>query len=272
MLKKGLKSAVAVLAASARTMIGTWYWEVKSRLIYQHLYRMLDLEYSLQSGVHLEVRSKGEWWVYNDIFVNREYDIPIALMLDSYGGQSLTVLDLGANVGYFCLRIVDLMRQRRQQDQLLEITMVEGSPSTFRELERRLCSQNLPEVRLALIHGLAGLPTGTGVVHESALHVKNTIMGPVDNTGESVAFVDLKELMRTREKIDLLKCDIEGAELLVLENYQTNLLPRVKAAVFELHHDLCDTAKCIRILEDCGFHPTPLRAADSFSVYYFSRT
>ena len=38
----------------------------------------------------------------------------------------------------------------------------------------------------------------------------------------------------------LLKCDIEGAELLFLENYE-DLLGKVRNAVFELHHEQCDT-------------------------------
>jgi FkbM family methyltransferase len=271
MIKKVLKSAAAVLPTSAKTKIGGWYWKTKSQLLDQRLYQLVDLEYTLNSRVHLEVRSKGEWWVYNDIFVNREYDVPIFCMLDSNGGEALTVLDLGANVGYFALRIVDLMRQREPSNQVLDITMVEGSPATFRELERRLQAQKLPEVRSEFIHGLAGRLAGAGRIHESPLHVKNTIMAPVNHGGESVAFVDLEKVMSTRPQIDLLKCDIEGAELLVLENYQSTLLPKVKAAVFELHHDLCDTARCLRILEDSGFRTRPLKATNSFSVFYFSR-
>jgi NRPS condensation-like uncharacterized protein len=41
--------------------------------------------------------------------------------------------------------------------------------------------------------------------------------------------------------------------------------------VFELHHNLCDTEKCLRILESLGFHYTTLRANDSCSVSFHSR-
>jgi FkbM family methyltransferase len=269
-MKKFLKPIFSILPNSAQAGIRRWYWTAKSDLLYRRLYRLLDLEYTLEYGVSLQVRSKGEWWVYNDIFVNQEYDLPISAALDSYSGRPLTVLDLGANVGYFALRIIDLARQKGMEDFALDITMVEGSPAIFGELERRLRSQSLPEARLSLVHGLAGLPAGKGVMHESALHVKNTIMGSATSAGTPVAFVDLQELMQGREEIDLLKCDIEGAELLFLENYE-GLLRKIKTAVFELHHELCDTRRCVSILEGLGFRQAVLRNAGSFSVCYFSR-
>src|ERR1700683_4924652 len=81
------------------------YWRVKSNLLYSRLYELLQLEYTLQSGIVLKVASKGEWWTYNDIFVNHEYDFSIQEALKSHSPvHPFTILDLGANVGYFSLR------------------------------------------------------------------------------------------------------------------------------------------------------------------------
>jgi hypothetical protein len=76
--------------------------------------------------------------------------------------------------------------------------------------------------------------------------------------------------MGDRAEMDLLKCDIEGAELLFIQSY-ADLLRKVKHAVFELHHDQCDTDKCVGILQELGFHQTIPRANSSFSVSLFSR-
>ncbi len=83
-------------------------------------------------------------------------------------------------------------------------------------------------------------------------------------------FIDLSILMEKVGEIDLLKCDIEGAELLFLENYG-DLLGKVRNAVFELHHEQCDTNKCRDILLKSGFRETVLRATPTFSVNFMTR-
>jgi FkbM family methyltransferase len=248
------------------------YWRIKSDLLYHHLYEMLNLEYTLQSGVVLRVASKGEWWTYNDIFVNQEYDLPIRKALESRSSRSsFTVLDLGANVGYFCLRVLDLMRQSGLQTVAADMTLVEGSPAVYRDLQHRLGSQDLSPMAVRMFHGLVGLRQGSGAILESAIHVKNTIMHHRTNNAVKVEFVDLSPVMQDRPEIDLLKCDIEGAELLFIENYR-DLLTRVKNAVFEFHDELCDTAMCLKLLEQAGLRQQVLRSSSGISVRFFSRT
>jgi FkbM family methyltransferase len=247
------------------------YWRIKSGLLYKRLYEMLQLEYTLQSGLVLRVASKGEWWTYNDIFVNHEYDLPIRKALESHSpANPFTILDLGANVGYFCLRVLDLMRQCGLQNAAADMTLVEGSPAVYRDLQLRLGSQDLTPVTLRLIHGLAGRREGSSAIRESAIHVKNTIMHNQRNDCVRVEFVDLFHLMQDKPEIDLLKCDIEGSELLFIENYR-DLLGRVRNAVFEFHDELCDTARCLSLLEQAGFHQQVLRRCPGISVCWFSR-
>jgi FkbM family methyltransferase len=230
----------------------------------------MDLKNVLRSGITLRVASKGEWWIYNDIFVNGEYDIPILRSLERCSPlRPLTVLDLGANVGYFTLRVIDLVRQTRP-GQRIDATMVEPSPKVFGELETRMRSQTLPEARFRMVQGLVGMRTGSASLHESAVHVKNTIMSRETRHGQTIPFVDIGLLMEHTDEIDLLKCDIEGAELLFLENCGS-LLGKVRNAVFELHHEMCDTRKCRDILVRNGFRETVLRTTTPFSVSLLSR-
>jgi hypothetical protein len=101
------------------------------------------------------------------------------------------------------------------------------------------------------------------------VHVKSAIPD-IPAGGVNVAFVDVDALIKDKFEIDLLKCDIEGAELMFIENYG-DLLRRVRTAVLELHHHQCDTKRCVRLLESLGFRQTILRFNDSFSVCLFSR-
>jgi len=82
--------------------------------------------------------------------------------------------------------------------------------------------------------------------------------------------VDVNAFMKDKVEIDFSKCDIEGSELMFIENYG-DLLRKVRYAVFALHHDLCDTEKCLSILESLGFQQTISRANDSCSVSFHSR-
>jgi FkbM family methyltransferase len=271
MIRKTLSNIVELLPQSIKGRTRETYWQIKSDLLYRRLYGILHLEYTLQSGVTLKVASKGEWWTYNDIFVNREYDLPIQTALQSRSPEHpFTVLDLGANVGYFTLRVVDLMRQSSLETVASDMTLVEGSPKTCRELQDRLRLQNLSLLNLRVIHGLVGQRDGNGVIHESALHVKNTIMDTETHDGVRVNFVDLDRTMENRSKIDLLKCDVEGAELLFIQNYG-DLLRRVKNAIFEFHHEQCDMTMCVDLLEHLGFRQTVLRSSNGFSVCFFSK-
>ncbi len=270
-MKKVLIRVVEALPESVQNQIRDRYWQIKSRLLYQSLYRVVDLKHTLQSGLTVKVASKGEWWAYNEIFVNGEYDVPIHTALkDRSPVRPFVALDLGANVGYFAFRVLDLFGRQERENACPDITMIEGSPKTFLELERRVGSQGQLTVGVRMVHGLVGQPRGSGVIREGALHVKNTIVAIPARQGVRVDFVDVDSLMGDRSEIDLLKCDIEGAELLFIQNY-ADLLRKVKHAVFELHHEQCDTKECVRTLEGLGFRQTILRAGSPCSVSLFSR-
>ena len=93
---------------------------------------------------------------------------------------------------------------------------------------------------------------------------------PAIARGTKVCFADLNQVMRNKTMIDLLKCDIEGSELAFVKNYP-DLLRKVHTAIFEFHHEQCDTKQAVRMLGDLGFCETPLRDCGSFSVSLFTR-
>lgn len=250
-------------------LVREYYWQLKSRVLYQTLYRSLHLEHRLRSGLTVKVQSMGEWWVYNDIFVDGEYDLAIetALRRAPQPGTSrpFTVLDLGANLGFFAFRVLDLMPGNN-----LDITMVEGSPKTFAEMRSRMNAAEIQPVQEKLVCGLVGEKKGTAFIRESAIHVKSAVTDPALARGTEVPFVDLDDIMSAKSEIDLLKCDIEGSELSFLRNYPA-LLGRVRTAVFELHHEQCDTKEAVQILHGLGFSQSSSRDCGSVSVSLFTR-
>jgi FkbM family methyltransferase len=231
-----------------------------------------DFNWTVKSGVKVRVASHSDWIIYNDIFVDGEYDLPIRSVLRSAPmDRPVNVLDIGANVGLFTLRFVDLLRRVSVGGMPFRITLVEGSPKVAAELSRRLVDENGLVEGVRVVHGLVGERAGAAKIAEYDFHAMNSIF--FDRTADcaEVNFVDLDTLFGPDEAVDLLKCDIEGAELRFIENYP-NLLRRTRAAVFELHHDKCDAERCRRLLSDAGLSDQRiLRETTTFSVWHFLR-
>lgn len=243
---------------------------LKNRLR-KFVWMRLNPSWRLNSGVLIRVLNYNDWIIYNDIFVEGEYDAAIDdLLQDSRDwSRPVQVLDLGGNVGFFTLRLAHLFLRAERAN--FRVTMVEGSPSTYAELRERL-GANEEELRdrVTAVHGLVGNRTGEGQIGQSFVHGENTILGE-GSRGARVSFVDLGELAGTWQRIDLLKCDIEGAEELFLGNY-ADLLAKTDRAVLEFHHDKCDIANCRRLLADAGLEPAKIiREFGRCSVELFLR-
>ncbi len=233
------------------------------------LWRQLNLHWTLQSGIDVKIDNEAEWVIYNDIFVDAEYDLAIKQAIASATtARPLNVLDIGANVGFFTLRLANLIwRESPETD--FQVTLVEGSPNVFNTLKTRLSEHKVLEGKLRFIQGLVGKRRGSAKLAEGDFHVMNSVTSDNSEHGVKVPYVDLYSLYGEDQEIDLLKCDIEGSELSFLEHY-VELLRGVKSAVFELHHNKCNTAKCFDILRAAGFRKQKtLRAESDYSLHMF---
>ena len=218
-----------------------------------------NLRRELRSGLVLTVASPADWVLYNDIFVENEYDPAIDLALERVDAgrpltplTPLTIVDLGANVGYFTLRAADRIANASPGTPV-RFVLVEPSPALIGELERRLLSQPKLAGAVTLLRGLVGRRReGMGVLFESPLHFENSQTARRGLRQREVPYVDLEAVLGAGQPVDLLKCDIEGAELELLSAYP-ELLRRTAVCVIELHPQKCDSSACLRLLEEAGF-------------------
>jgi FkbM family methyltransferase len=236
------------------------------------LYKQLALEWKLRSGLNVQVKSQAEWVIYNDIFVDGEYDVPIQRIIESkLDEKPLHVLDLGANVGFFSLRLADKIISNQRLSISYEVTLVEGSPRVYEQLKYRFEKEISLAGKTNIIFGLVGERQGYGKISESDFHVMNSIIANSSKNGVYVPYVDLDKVYPEGAEIDLIKCDIEGSELVFLKNYQ-DLLLRTKAAIFEFHYDKCDVSQCFKILESIGLiNHCRLRHTPTISLDFFWR-
>lgn len=232
------------------------------------LLRMLKLEHSLPTGINICIESLADWAIYNDIFVSIEYDIAIRRALNDCNG-CCRVLDLGANVGLFAKRLLHI-RRSEFPDTRLELVCIEGMPSTH-----RLLIKNFPKLdskeSARLLHGLAGERSGSAKIKPNAFHAM-TSLAKGGNQGVDVGFLDLDQITKAWDKIDLIKCDIEGAEDNVLKNYPY-VFTRNNSAIFEFHLDRVDRNDCRRRLFAAGLENAgkPVHENNYISVEFFLR-
>jgi FkbM family methyltransferase len=213
-------------------------------------WRGRHLGHTLPSGLRVSITSPSDWYVYNEIFVDGQYDEAIdAFVRDSPAGS--WALDIGANAGFFTLRLVDAWWRRRGAAEPLHVVCIEGAPATFHVLSQNLAQSALRAVCMPH-NGLAGRRSGTASISRSADSGLNSIVDRSASLRRTrVPFVDLTTLVPGDVRIPLVKIDIEGAELLLLDSYR-DLLVRADSVVIELHHMLCDTGRCRTLLADAG--------------------
>jgi len=259
-IKQNLPASVTSALKGARSSLRAIRWRTRSHL-----------QHTLGSGLRINIASPSDWFVYNEVFVDGEYD-PVIDELLRRAPAAPMVLDLGANVGLFTLRLMDRWLRSERSAERLRIVGVEGAPSTFSVLSRNLDQPQLHGI-CTLHHGLAGQRSGSAGISTSANTGLNSIIDRSPSLSRvRVPFLDLTQLVPPGERIALLKCDIEGAEELFLGNYP-DLLARVDLAVIEWHHLYVDVERCRDLLKQAGLtRRTRLKIyGDDCSLESFSR-
>jgi FkbM family methyltransferase len=213
-------------------------------------FQMLDLSWELPSDVMIRIRNQSDWAIYNEIFVAGDYDPAISMAIDAAkvtGG--LHIVDLGANVGFFTLRCIEMTRHHELRGFPVRITAIEGNPKSYRQLRERVGSQgDLPN--FTAINGLVGKRNGTGAISDLEISGLNHVISDDSQRRHLINYIDVEEAVGGG-RIGLLKCDIEGAELVFLKNYP-RLLERTEIAVLELHPQLCNQEECVSLLRAAG--------------------
>lgn len=223
----------------------TWLW--------QQLSRRMHLQYQLPSGMSVTIGSYADWCMYNDIFVAGEYDPAIHAALErAIPDGVFHAADLGANVGFFTLRLVDLIRRHKIPLSKIELFLVEASPRLVGLLKERLAPIARDGLQINIIHGLVGERVGEGQLQIAESEIRNVVVDRPSADSLPVGYVDLDALFGRVDRIDLLKCDIEGSETAFLNNYDM-LLKKTEVAVFELHQPACHLETGVTKLRQAGF-------------------
>jgi FkbM family methyltransferase len=165
----------------------------------------------------------GSYDSFSEIFIQQEYE---AYIPDQPLGR---ILDLGAHYGYFSL----WLQSKRPQEQIYSI-MVEPSQRCRRSL-KKLIEQPQLKARFKYLQSAVSDP-----IMESTNFFERPFMGGSMFESSDVDSYQVKSLKisdiveKNSAPLDLVKCDLEGAEWHLLTNY-SEILAKSKFLIMEWH-------------------------------------
>lgn len=169
----------------------------------------------------------SDFSVFRQIFVRREY-----APLDDLGDVA-TVVDLGANVGYSAIWFLEAFPACR-------VIAVEPDPGNFAALQRNLAPYG--ERAVCLRAGVWSHDCHLRLVDEpfrdGGEWARQVVECGSDEPG-ALRGLGLAQLLDAHGigRVDLLKCDIEGAEVVLFGPSCASWLDRIAAIAIELHDD-----------------------------------
>lgn len=151
-------------------------------------------------------------WISQHIYMTGNFEPPTARLITSLLHDGDTMIDVGANIGFFTLLA------SRKVGALGKIIAFEPVSSTCAALRNNLSingtvNVNVQEIALSNVDG-------TATIYEGPARNKGlSSMRPIDNASnkQSVPMAAFDSLEISRESIHLIKIDVEGAEQLVVE-------------------------------------------------------
>lgn len=191
---------------------------------------------SRETGMKLYRVTLGSYWDWatcQEIFVRREYEIErfvqgrqLLHKIDNLGGESLTVYDIGGNIGV----AANFFLHRFQNAQVIS---VEPSSANHLLLERNLRHQK----RATLVQAAIGPKSGEVDLFDPGLG--NNAFSTEKSSHpviETVMQITMKELFESFPvtQVAIVKIDIEGAEK-ALFSEDTNWLSKADLVIIETH-------------------------------------
>jgi FkbM family methyltransferase len=163
----------------------------------------------------------SDWPTFQQLFIREEYKTQLPFVPKN-------IIDCGVNIGLSVVYFKNQFPNAR-------IVGIEPETSNFQQAKKN--TEHLSDVHLikaAVWHKQVNLKIVPGEDHGNwSFHVEETTeAGP-----DTIPAVCISDLMKQyqMDEIDLLKMDIEGAELEVFQNNYQDWLPRTKVLMIETH-------------------------------------
>jgi len=209
---------------SPTTIVGNLQW---------HLLGILGKKFVVRNvhGFQMELHMKDQG-LSKQLFVHGKREAEHAFILQKVVRPGIRILEIGANIGYYCL-----LEKRLAPDS--QIIAAEPHPENFRILERNLAGNRIADIETHCV--AVSDTTERSTLHTSRMGNCHSL-NPEPNA--KVAYTGCLEVPTTtveklanRRSIDLIRMDIEGHEVRVFRSLRQTLLRQgcFPAVLFEVH-------------------------------------
>jgi FkbM family methyltransferase len=203
-------------------------------------------------GLTYKVESVPSLVVANEAFSTDDYAKPISQI------RPKTFVDLGSNVGYFPVLVAEIMKSRA-----IKGICVEPNPQLHPSIDFHLSKNELSDVHLIkglVLNGASGTEADFFV---NPSHIASSVTGifnPLVAVGGEVRKIRVPVVDIAREwhnlfgsqRIEILKVDIEGAEVEFLKSH-TSFLELVDAILIEWHVWITTLDEVSGVLKSASF-------------------
>lgn len=211
------------------------------KLIKSILFKFLPLR------VYLTLLQKGFYLLYDLNFLKNKEEFKYHYAIKKIIKPNYTVIDIGANLGYYSKNFARLAHKGK-------VIAIEPLPLFYSQLKKLLSNYKHVEIINCALGDSVGtvtmvLPTDNGMIRTGLPHIASENEEKKEAELVEVEIRKGSEILNKQEKIDYIKCDIEGYELFVfkeifsvLEKYrpiiQIEVAEKNKDGIFEIFHNL----------------------------------
>lgn len=226
------------------------------------------MRFSLRSGLEVPVADRHEMATFKEIFVKQEYDD----FLDRLPVPA-TVLDLGCNSGYFALAMLNRSRVLNPAGKLPKQVLVDANEAAVKRAQAVLGGCGMA-ADISYVTGLIGRRGETSATFfVSPASAESSAQNRTKHSRQvTVASVDVEALMGHQfpQGVDLVKCDIEGGEELLVREW-AEPLRKAKALLIEWHGFEGTWDAFVAQLESLGFKLVMERPAGRYKNALFTQ-
>lgn len=207
-------------------------------------------------GLTLHYRPQDKL-IVNAITLNGDYEKETRRLIENHLQAGMTYLDLGAHIGYFVLMAAQKVGLHGH------VYAVEANPSTYEMLQKNVVANGF-EGRCTLLPKAVSDQAGILFFHSSPTSSVNAhvLEADEDPTAAEVVRVEaicLDDYFADGQKIDLVKMDIEGAEVPALHGMRATSAnnPQMRM-IIEFNYEIIANQQqnpmdFVQALLDCGF-------------------
>ena len=206
------------------------------------IFKKISFNLKFKDGTLIRIHDFMSFYIYAEIFVDGCYDVE----LDS---KMPVIVDVGANTGYFALRMKQLYPDAK-------ILCFEPYPPCVQQLKETIEINHLDNIVIKELAVSDKAEKSKLYIHPSNIAGHSIFSENVSENYvniESVTLNELAEMLKSPQVCDLLKLDCEGAEYPILKSIDAISIKHFPQIIYEPTYDSYDIDELNKSLKEKGY-------------------